>query len=162
MKSALVLTGHTSLVERFGDEIEASSEISFDMSRELAASRLLQLAALQADMHHAYAVRHVRSFTREPMEARSGDWLIACMHGQTHVGCVGEIMEVFLPGRSVLRMLLREARRVEFEDPTRGCVISVSREQAPAELYVCVESAALHEVLCDNSHASVITYNYIF
>ena len=75
---------------------------------------------------------------------------------------VGEIVQLFLPGRAVLRMLLNEARCVAFEDETRGHVITVSREQECHTLYVCIENASLHEVHCDETDASVLTFNYLY
>ena len=40
---------------------------------------------------------------------------MAKISGQTFAGVVGEMMELFLSGRVVLRMLLNSARRVDFE-----------------------------------------------
>ena len=39
-----------------------------------------------------------------------------------------ELMELFLPGRVVLHMLLNSARRVDFEDDMRRNVITVARD----------------------------------
>ena len=72
------------------------------------------------------------------------------------------MVELSLPGR-LLRMLLMEARPVAFEDDTRGCVITVDRKMEARELYVQVEHAALHEVVCDEvSHASCLTFTYVY
>ena len=96
------------------------------------------------------------------MEIRQGDWLLASKGGHTHVGVVGEIVELFLPGRSVLRMMLiTTARQVEFEDDMRGSVITVERAQPSSDLYVCVESTSLHEVACDDGAESVLLFSYI-
>ena len=162
MKSALVLAGQSTYVNKLGDEITYASELSYDMPALLLASPLMQIAALQADTRETYAARTVSVFTREPMEIRSGDWLLATTNGSVYAGRVGEIMELFLMGgRAVLRMMLLEARAIAFEDDTRGKVISVSRDADSSDIYVCVETAALHEVHCEDDGV-VLTFIYVY
>ena len=63
----------------------------------------------------------------------------------------------------LLRMLMCESREVEFEDELRGQVISVQRD-SPAydEHFVCLEHASVHEVQCDESRGTAITYEYVY
>lgn len=128
----------------------------------LQVSPLLVAAAHELDTRDARSVRFVRSFRREPIEVHPGDGVLATISGQTFAGCVGEMMELFMPGRAVLRMMLSSARRVDFEDETRGNVITVRRDAEASDLLLRVESVALHEVHCDESDADVLTFNYIF
>ena len=162
MKQALVLSGHSSFVNKLSDQVEPSSEINYNLMAALQESALLATAAQQPDTVGCYAVRQVRSFTREPMEIRQGDWLLASKDGHTHVGVVGEIVELFVPGRSVLRMMLTTARQVEFEDDMRGRVITVERAQPTSDLYVRVESTSLHEVACDAGQSARLSFTYIY
>ena len=162
MKSALVLCGESTFNDRLGDIIEPSSELSSDMVSMLASSRLLQAAAVAPGTDSAYAVRFVRSFTREPMEVRNGDYIITMQDDMTHVGRVREIAEIHVPGRVLLRMLLHDARPIAFEDDTRGSVITVRRDAAVCEVYVRVEDAAVHEVSCDETDANTLTFNYLY
>ena len=102
------------------------------------------------------------SFTRGLVEVRSGDWVIVNDGGTSFVARVGEIIQFFVPGEPVLRAVLREAREVQFEDASRGCVITVPRTQPATDIYACLESISLHEVYCDEDDASVLTFNYIY
>lgn len=144
MKSALVMAGHSSYVDRLGDETSYSSEQQ-DITAELVArSRLLMMASTQREACEAYAVRFVRSFTREPVKVSAGDWILvtSTKNGATQVGRVGEIMELCVPGRTLLRMLLCAAKQVAFEDETRGQVISVPRDAPECDVYVVVDEVA--------------------
>ena len=162
MKSALVMSGESTFKDRLGDVIEHSSELSREMVPMLATSRLLQAAACAPGMESAYAVRFVRSFTREPMEVRSGDYIIAVQDDLVHVGRVVEMAEIHVPGRVLLRMLLHDARPIAFEDETRGNVITVRRDVDVCEVFVRVEDAAVHEVYCDETDADTLTFNYLY
>ena len=102
------------------------------------------------------------SFTRGLVEVRSNDWVIAVDGSASFVARVGEIIQIFVPGGPVLRAMLREAREVQFEDTSRGCVITVPRTQPATDIYACLESISLHEVYCDEDDASVLTFNYIY
>ena len=94
---------------------------------------------------------------------RSGDWVIAVDGTTSFVARVGEIVHLFVPGEPVLRAALKEAREVQFEDASRGCVITVQRSQPATDMYACLESISLHEVYCDEeSDPSVLTFNYIY
>ena len=104
----------------------------------------------------------VQSFTREPAECRSGDWLLVRTDGVTYAGCVAEIIELFMPGRAVLRMLLRQAREVEFEDDSRGRVLTVSCQTPGSDVFVRVETMSFHEILCDAQVPGVLSFNYLF
>ena len=57
---------------------------------------------------------------------------------------------------------LGSAREVQFEDASRGCVITVERSQPATDMYACLESISLHEVYCDESDPSVLTFNYLY
>ena len=63
---------------------------------------------------------------------------------------------------SVLRMLMSDARVVEFEDELRGKVITVQRDSKASELLVCVERASLLEVHCDEKSEKNLTYEYVY
>ena len=93
---------------------------------------------------------------------RSGDWVLAVDGGTSFVARVGEIIQIFVPGGPVLRAVLGEAREVQFEDASRGCVITVKRSQPATDMYSCLESISLHEVYCDERDASVLTFNYLY
>jgi len=162
MKSALVYAGHSNYVDKLGDEIVHASELNYDMISTLQVSPLMQIAATHSDTSETYAARGVSSFTREPMEVRSGDWLLVTVDGSSYAGRAGEIMELFLTGgRTVLRMMLLEAQAVLFEDDTRGGVITVSRDADASDMYIRVEDAALHEVHCEDV-GTVRTFTYVY
>ena len=121
-----------------------SSELSYDLRSAIASSALFRASLERTDTYRAYALRHIRSFSRGSVEVRSGDWIIAFANGVSVVARVREIIEVFLPGGPVLRAMLSDARQVHFEDPTRGCVISVLRTQPASDMYACLENMSFH------------------
>ena len=165
MKSALVLARHSSYVSLLGEEISYSSEL-LEITAELVVdSPLLMMAATQHETPEAYAVRFARSFTREPVKVSTGDWILVTTNdGITHVGRAGEIVELSVPGRTLLRMMLCVARHVDFEDETRGRVISVPRDAPASDIFVAVEEVALHEVLqgADTEDSPNVTFNYVY
>ena len=124
----MVLARHSSYVSLLGEEISYSSELEEITAQLVAVSQLLMMVATQPDTTDAYAVRFARSFTREPVKVSAGDWILVTTNdGKTHVGRAGEIVELSVPGRTLLRMMLCGARRAEFEDEACGQVISVPR-----------------------------------
>ena len=139
-----------------------SSALSYDLRSAAASPALFRASLERSDTCRAYALHHVRSFSRGSVEVRSGGWIIAIANGMSVVARVREIIELFVPGGPVLRATLSEAREVRFEDTTRGCVISVPRTQPAADMYACLENMSVHEVSCDDRDPSVLTFNYIY
>ena len=90
------------------------------------------------------------------------------MDGQAHIGCVREIAEFFVPGRSLLRVLLhihvRDAHHVDLRmaESRRRAVITLDRASPACEKYLCCENVAMHEVHCDDSQQHVLTFMYIY
>ena len=162
MKSALRLLDDN-LADFVGDVTNTSSELRFDFKLACATSRLMHICSRQIDEAGAYAYRTVRNFTRGAVEVRCGEWLLLQYAGRSLIGCVSEIVELHVKaGSSMLRMWLRQSRDVVFEDETRGQVITVRRDCDHNEQYVCVERASLHEVSCDQSSDTHLTFEYIY
>ena len=78
------------------------------------------------------------------------------------VGRAGEMLQLYVPGACYVRMGLHEARRVLFEDETRGCVIRVPRTTQGVDMYVCLENVRVLELYCDESDASELSFSYIY
>ena len=63
----------SSHVDRLGDEMVPSSDIYYDLMSLVPDLPFLLAASQEQDTCDAYAVRFVRSLTREPVEMRAGD-----------------------------------------------------------------------------------------
>ena len=163
MKTALQLAGGVKQQDFFGDEIVPSSELEFDLMKTVSLSALAKHAALCPVVATAYACRHVRSFTREPMQMRQDDWVLAAREGVCHVGRISEMIEFFTPHHmSLMRILLCDARCIEHaEDRTRGNVVIVRKDVPVCEVYVEVEYTSLHEVVIDERQDELL-FNYVF
>ena len=98
-----------------------------------------------------FAYRCLRSFTRGAVEVRCHQWHLIQYEGRSIVGRVSEIVELHVPNAasSVLRMWMLQSRYVDFEDETRGQVVTISRDSSAHEQYVRVECASVLEVHCD-------------
>lgn len=108
-----------------------------------------------------FATQHVRSFERGSLEVRGGDWVLASVGSTSIVGRVGEIIEFSAAGGSFMRLHMLESRRVTFDEMHGGRIV-VPRASPSSEQCVHVESAAFHEVHCDDSHSLQLSFTYIY
>lgn len=148
-----------------GDEVEPSAPWVMDVDEAAGSSDLLRICLGQDDTADAYACRFARCVTRGPVEMRASEWVIVVDEHGSVVGKVGEIVELAMKesGACIVRMLLREARAVQFEDPTKACVIEVDVASACGDHYVCLERASVHEVACYPSEDGTgLCFNYLY
>ena len=173
MKTALHLIDQRYRSDFEGDKVQATSELRFDFDYARESSRLMNAilsqqggAASQQDdpASKVFAYRTLRSFTRGQVEVSCGGWILLLYEGKSIVGRVCEIVQLHVAhaASNVLRMLMSEARIVEFEDDLRGKVITVQRDSEASELLVCAERASMLEVNCDETSATYLTYEYIY
>ena len=109
---------------------------------------------------HAFGLRFVRQFTREHVQVRTGDWVVATklQDPASIVGRVDEIVEVHAPGKAWLRLLLNRVQPLLAGPVTDGGVIKLPESGPYADaLQVDVESVALQEL-----HVQLVSGQYTF
>ena len=97
------------------------------------------------------------------MEVRLGDWILATCEGMHVIGMVHEMVEVFCPGMSVVRLLLVHERQVRHEDSGRGGVIGVHCSQpclTEGGMCIAVEECVLQELHCHLGDG-MLTFTYM-
>ena len=112
-----------------------------------------------ASCPQAFGLRAVRHFTREHVQVRTGDWVVATKLNEpaSVVGRVDEIIEVHAPGKAWLRLLLNRVQQSN-AGTVAGAVIKLPESGPYADgLLVDVESVALQEL-----HVQLVSGQYTF
>jgi len=162
MKTALRLVTTGYQISWYDNYVQPSTDDLLDDLVTASASSIL-VYTLHRSMAGLFAVRHLSSFRRGPVEVRLGEFILASApnHDGLLVGLVAEMVEAFCVGASFIRILFDEARAVGEVDSERGGVFTVWKSQPCIQCDpVCVEHSAICELHAWLDENSRYTFTY--